>query len=68
MKKCWVISSESEDGYWSNEIGWVASIVDATHFTVNTQNQPEFNLPMSSANDAEWCLCGVPTHEHGTEA
>lgn len=48
----YVIESESEKGFWSNEDGWVYDIASATTFT--TSDATMSNLPMSRGNDAKW--------------
>lgn len=49
LKICFVIRSESEKGFWSNEDGWVESIESATKFETN-----DGHLPVSAGNDAMW--------------
>ncbi len=47
-----VVRSVSEQGYWSNEDGWVADTESATKY--NQGNKPyEAYLPFSGENDAE---------------
>ena len=45
-----VIRSESEQGYWSNDDGWV-DLLDATEFSVE---ELEGYLPMTADRDAQW--------------
>jgi hypothetical protein len=47
-----VIFSDSEEGYWSNEDGWVADLRCATVF--RNIEIPLLNLPMSASDDAFW--------------
>ena len=44
-----VIRSESERGYWSNELGWVYDVVSATRFP-----SMDSYLPVSSGRDATY--------------
>lgn len=47
-----VIGSESEQGYWSNQLGWVERMKDATQFTAVERDR--FSLPTTSGYDAGW--------------
>lgn len=47
---CYVIVSESERGFWSNEQGWVFDKDSATVFTAEEEVQ---NLPLSAGDDAQ---------------
>lgn len=44
-----VIRSESEYGFWSNENGWVYDLASASKFATKFGQ-----LPISFMNDAEW--------------
>jgi hypothetical protein len=46
----YIIWSLSEDGWWSNEEGWVDSLFDATIYS--QQERDTFNLPL--ADIVEW--------------
>lgn len=50
----YIIYSASEQGYWSNDIGWVDCREDATVFTLRERHI--YNLPQSYKNDAGWVL------------
>jgi len=47
----YVIRSESEQGYWSNDDGWMLHPESATEFS---SEERAGHLPMSCGNDAEW--------------
>ena len=51
FKKNYIIHSESENGYWSNNTGW-GDIELATKFSAF--ESIAFELPLSSKNDATW--------------
>jgi len=46
-----VIKSDSERGYWSNNIGWVFDVASASKFPVTRDHA---SLPTSSGNDSEY--------------
>ena len=48
----WVIYSPSEQGFWSNKLGWVSTLNHATRF--NPDQHAVFNLPMSAGGDSTW--------------
>lgn len=50
--KRYVIGSESEQGYWNNELGWVTEMRLATRFTAVERDR--FSLPDTKGCDAEW--------------
>jgi hypothetical protein len=55
----YVIHSKSETGFWSNDLGWVFDIEDATEFDEREEHGTMLestNLPMSAGNDAEWMV------------
>jgi hypothetical protein len=45
-------AASNDAGFWSNDLGWVEDISDATHFT--DDDAQEIDLPMSLGNDAAW--------------
>jgi hypothetical protein len=62
MERPWVIGSESENGYWNNEQGWVYDLASATRFT--ELERKSFNVPTACGFDAEWVRlpkCSVVT-------
>jgi hypothetical protein len=48
-----VIHSGNEDGFWSNDMGWVEEVVSATYFT-RSEMSAGVPLPLSVGNDAAW--------------
>lgn len=52
MPTHYVIMSRSEAGFWSNNIGWVFDIKDATVFSESELLKSR--LPISKGNDATW--------------
>jgi len=46
----YVICSDSERGYWSNEVGWVRDVASATYF--DDTERAEVTLPLPS--DSRW--------------
>lgn len=59
MKEHYIIHSQSERGYWSNEMGWVYTPADADRYTRN-ERIANPNLPLASSMDARW----VSVHEN----
>ncbi len=49
------IWSESEQGYWSNDQGWVDFPVDATAFD-NTEGTLPLSGPVLDTTDATWVV------------
>jgi len=60
--KKFVIHSESEKGFWNNDLGWVFNIKDATQLVPYTDGTMP-RLPMSVKNDAEWIIAGYYDEE-----
>jgi hypothetical protein len=56
MKK-FIIHSESEQGFWQYDFGWVFNIKEATQFVPYTDGTLP-RLPMSKGKDAEWIIAG----------
>ena len=56
MKK-FVIHSESEQGFWQKDFGWVFNVKQATQVTANPDGIMG-RLPMSAKNDAEYLPAG----------
>lgn len=47
-----VIFSDSEEGFWSNEDGWVSDLRCATVF--RNVEIPMYHMPMAASDDARW--------------
>ena len=54
MKK-FVIHSESEKGFWNNDLGWVFNIKDATQLVPCPDGMMP-RLPRATKDDAEWII------------
>ena len=59
----YVIHSQSDDGFWSNDTGW-GSLQGATVFTQDQARSA--SLPTSINNDAAWYLCHQSQSGHIT--
>lgn len=47
-----VVFSDSEEGFWSNDDGWVADLRCASVFCSSETSR--FDLPISASDDARW--------------
>lgn len=56
-----VLMAPSEDGFWSNDWGWVYDIQDATRFT--REDIADLNEPVVSGDDAEWVAVAFEDQE-----
>ena len=48
----YIVYSNSEGGFWNNDLGWIEASEYATRFT--DEERCTFNLPLALDNDAEW--------------
>ena len=56
-----VLMAPSEDGFWSNQWGWVYDIQDADRFF--REEISEMNEPIVPGNDAEWVAVAFEDRE-----
>lgn len=48
----YAVASDSEEGFWNNDDGWVADIEDATRWPGDYINSEGLDLPITAGNDA----------------
>lgn len=64
----YVIHSESEGGYWSNEMGWMKTPDDASLYTIEAARRIKL-MPPTENKDATWVLLpNVPAQSTGKGA
>jgi len=60
----YVIHSKSERGFWSNSLGWVFNIKDATIFDSSYPKLWKKPTVLTAGNDGEWIVVEYDENFH----